>query len=133
MNNIVTKSGKMLFTLSECKAYIDKLESADVYPMKHGHWIPQGDDMWLCSNCKENIIFSIHESDRTEKQRYCCKCGARMDLDDTDGYTVKCGKWEQGKCTNCKKSVEDLFSGDFYWDDDDLHYCPNCGARMDGE
>ena len=82
MNNIVTKSGKILFTLSECKAYIDKLEK--------------------------------------EKPN-------------TEGYTIKRGKWEQGKCTNCKKSVEDLFSGDFYWDDDDLHYCPNCGARMDGD
>ena len=48
---------------------------------------------------------------------------------------VKHGKWEQGKCTNCEKSLEDLFSGDFYWDDDELHFCPNCGARMikDGE
>lgn len=82
MNNIVTKSGRMLFTLTECKAYIDKLEKEkDAQPIKHGHWIPQGDDMWLCSNCKENIIFSMHESDRTEKQRYCCKCGARMDGD----------------------------------------------------
>ena len=28
-----------------------------------------------------------------------------------EGYTdVKHGKWEQGKCTNCKKSLEDLFS-----------------------
>ena len=52
----------------------------DVQPVKHGRWISQGDDMWLCSNCKENKIFSMHESDRTEKQRYCCRCGARMDL-----------------------------------------------------
>lgn len=50
-----------------------------------------------------------------------------------EGYIAKRAKWEQSTCTNCKKSVEDLFSGDFYWDDDDLHYCPNCGARMDGE
>ena len=55
---------------------LDKVK--DVQPMKHGRWIPQGDDMWLCSNCKENIIYSEHESDRTEKQRYCCRCGARM-------------------------------------------------------
>lgn len=52
----------------------------DVQPVKHGRWIPQGDDMWLCSNCKENIIFSMSKSDRTEKQRYCCRCGARMDI-----------------------------------------------------
>ena len=58
--------------------FIKNMEAADVQPVKRGEWIPQGDDMWLCSNCKENIIFSMHESDRTEKQRYCCKCGARM-------------------------------------------------------
>lgn len=58
---------------------IDDMPAADVQPVRHGRWIPQGDDMWLCSNCKENIIFSMHESDRTEKQRYCCKCGARME------------------------------------------------------
>lgn len=61
---------------------ISETPAEDVQPMKHGRWIPQGNDMWLCSNCKENIIYSEHESDRTEKQRYCCKCGARMDLKD---------------------------------------------------
>jgi hypothetical protein len=55
--------------------------AADVQPVRHGRWIPQGDYMWLCSNCKENIIYSEHESDRIEKQRYCCKCGARMDAE----------------------------------------------------
>lgn len=58
---------------------IKDIKAANVQPVRHGRWIPQGDDMWLCSNCKENIIFSMHESDRTNKQRYCCKCGARMD------------------------------------------------------
>ena len=58
---------------------LEEMKAADVQPVKHGRWIPQGGDMWLCSNCKENIIFSMHESDRTEKQRYCCRCGARMD------------------------------------------------------
>ncbi len=46
---------------------------------------------------------------------------------------VKYGKWEHGKCTNCEKSLEDLFEGDFYYDSEDLHFCPNCGARMDGK
>ena len=59
---------------------IEVLKQPTIEPeVRHGRWIPQGDDMWLCSNCKENVIFSIHESDRTEKQRYCCRCGARMD------------------------------------------------------
>lgn len=64
--------------------FIDAIPAADVQPVKRGRWIPQGDDMWLCSNCRENIIFSMHESDRTEKQRYCCKCGARMDGDNSE-------------------------------------------------
>lgn len=58
---------------------IEALPVADVQPVRHGCWITQGDDMWLCSNCKKNIIYSMHESDRTENQRYCCRCGARMD------------------------------------------------------
>lgn len=64
--------------------HIDQIKPADVQPIRHGRWIPLGDNMWLCSNCKENIIYSMHESDRTEKQRYCCRCGAKMDLKDGD-------------------------------------------------
>jgi len=58
--------------------------SADVQPVKHGEWIPQGDEMWLCSQCKNNIIYSMSKLDRSEKQRYCSRCGARMDLKDGD-------------------------------------------------
>ena len=51
-----------------------------------------------------------------------------------EGYTEqKRGKWICGKCTNCKKSLEELFEGEFYYDCNELHYCPNCGARMDGD
>lgn len=54
-----------------------------------------------------------------------------------DVQPVKHGKWghgwEHGKCTNCKKSLEDLFEGDFYYDCEELHFCPNCGVRMDGD
>ena len=50
-----------------------------------------------------------------------------------EGYTpVKHGKWEHGKCTNCEKRLEDLFEGDFYYDVEELHFCPCCGAMMDG-
>ena len=66
-------------TESEFIYMIDSQPAIEAEPVRHGRWIPHGDDMWLCSNCKENIIFSMHESDRTEKQRYCCRCGARMD------------------------------------------------------
>ena len=65
--------------MAEAKQYIQNAQTLDYAPVVHGRWVPHGDDMWLCSNCKENIIFSMHESDRTEKQRYCCRCGAKMD------------------------------------------------------
>ena len=66
------------YAVQEYRDKVKNMPATDVQPIKHGQWIPQGDDMWLCSNCKENIIFSMHESDRTEKQRYCSRCGARM-------------------------------------------------------
>ena len=77
-------TGTMARTLFKAKdtLYSQQRYVIDVQPVKRGHWIPQGDDMWLCSNCKENIIYSEHESDRTEKQRYCCRCGARMEQEE---------------------------------------------------
>ena len=39
------------------------------------------------------------------------------------------------RCSECKTSLDDVVGG--YWDDPDdepkLNYCPNCGARMDGD
>lgn len=70
--------------LAEWLKELKERRAADGQPIRRGRWISQGNDMWLCSNCKENKIFSIHENDRTEKQRYCCRCGARMDLKDGD-------------------------------------------------
>lgn len=52
----------------------------------------------------------------------------------SDGFmVVKHGKWEHNRCTECGKSLDDLFSGDFYYDEEELKYCPNCGAKMEGE
>lgn len=47
------------------------------------------------------------------------------------GFTLmKQGKWVNSKCANCGKSLEDLFTGDFYYDDNEINFCPNCGAVM---
>ena len=39
------------------------------------------------------------------------------------------------RCGKCRAALEDMVGG--YWDDPTerpkLNYCPNCGARMDGE
>lgn len=45
----------------------------------------------------------------------------------------KHGKWEHDRCTECGKSLDDLFSGEFYYDEEELKFCPNCGAKMGGE
>lgn len=82
----------------------------------------------------------------------CCACGAQSSVREypratcdpdlrelwnnriNEGYTeVKHGKWKQEKCTNCGKSLEDLFEGEFYYDCEEIHFCPNCGAQMDGD
>ena len=47
--------------------------------------------------------------------------------------TVKHGKWEHNRCTECGISLDDLFSGEFYYDDEEVKFCPNCGAKMEGE
>ena len=75
----VLKAFKLKAIDSIIPEVINGMKAADVQPVKHGQWISQGDNMWICSNCKDNIIFSMHKSDRTKKQRYCYKCGARMD------------------------------------------------------
>lgn len=50
-----------------------------------------------------------------------------------DVQPVKRGKWVNGKCTICEKSLEDLFTGDFYYDDNEINFCPNCGSDMRGD
>lgn len=91
--------------------------TVDAEPVRHGRWIPSGDDMWLCSNCKENIIFSLHESDRTEKQRYCCRCGARMDVTDTNfGNIELVDGMDKAKilrqCNEIERAVNELYVKD---------------------
>lgn len=59
------------------------------------------------------------------------------DLQETINYIRtnqrKHGKWEHDRCTECGKSLEDLFSGEFYYDAEEVKFCPNCGAKMEGE
>lgn len=51
---------------------------------------------------------------------------------------VKHGKWvdrcvRDWHCSECGKKVPRQVYFDGYCYDDKLNYCPNCGARMDGE
>ena len=64
--------------------------AADVVPVKHGRWIPlEADgyadgfpvwDLWECSECQEE-----HSGDEDTLTPYCPNCGAKMDLEVTNG------------------------------------------------
>lgn len=70
MNNIVTKSGKMLFTLSECKAYIDKLEK-EKPNTGTSKWIESKDNpVCLCKKCRGWGFISF---------KFCPHCGRTME------------------------------------------------------
>ena len=56
------------------------IPSADVAPVRHGHWIkisPAG--IYECSECGKNVMTSDIEA-----YEYCHGCGARMDGDDNE-------------------------------------------------
>lgn len=51
-----------------------------------------------------------------------------------DAVPVVHGYWinwkDEHQCSVCKNTV---IMDDYLWMDDEYEFCPNCGARMDGE
>ena len=63
------------------KEDVDKVPTADVVEVKHGHWIPRKYG-WSCSNC--NAFLAQDDEDDTFNQKYrrncyCYSCGTKMD------------------------------------------------------
>lgn len=73
--------------LADCIASeISGLPAADVAPVRHGHWIGEGDgyadgelvfDVWHCSECDYCIDDGTDDPELLPK--YCPGCGALMD------------------------------------------------------
>lgn len=69
-------------TFSE-RCYADAIETvkyfpaADVAPVRHGHWIEDG-DYQICSECGEEHCWDEYRA------AYCDSCGAKMDGGDSD-------------------------------------------------
>lgn len=75
-----------LLTPEEFAEYLYELPAADVAPVRHGHWIGEGDgyadgelvfDVWYCSECDYCIDDGTDDPERLPK--YCPGCGALMD------------------------------------------------------
>ena len=62
---------------------IDYAPSADVEPVRHGHWIEHDEDIWSneaeCSECHKRIGHSGLPDRFLREFKYCHNCGAKMD------------------------------------------------------
>ena len=62
---------------------IDYAPSADVEPVRHGHWIEHDEDIWSneaeCSECHKRIGHSGLPDRFLGEFKYCHNCGAKMD------------------------------------------------------
>lgn len=65
---------------------LDRIPAADVAPVRHGHWIGEGDgyadgalvyDVWHCSECDYCIDDGTDAPELLPK--FCPNCGAKMD------------------------------------------------------
>lgn len=71
--------------VAECMDEIEDLPSADVQPVRHGHWIhdgldiPHGVDWMHCSECGKRDKYCP-----AAMTNYCPNCGAKMDGEQND-------------------------------------------------
>ena len=55
---------------------------------------------------------------------------------EVDAVEVVHGRWEDGECTACGFDIRDMIDGESEfrsWVWECVPYCPNCGAKMDGD
>jgi hypothetical protein len=73
--------------LNKAERAISEMPTADVQPVKHGHWVKGhcGVDEYIkCSVCRTRIVNTIVSLEGDAAEDYfdlCPKCGARMDGD----------------------------------------------------
>ena len=63
--------------------YVSRLATADVAPIRHGHWVTQegwtpDDYYYTCSICNEDF-YMIVGTPSDNNYKFCPHCGARMD------------------------------------------------------
>lgn len=85
----VYTNGAELVPIFRMKQWFEHLPSADVQPVRHGHWeyndSEQFEELYVdtmrCTNCGECVDGEIHirEYAIELEYKYCPNCGARMD------------------------------------------------------
>lgn len=65
------------FNVAMVFRHIRNAPTADVAPVRHGHWIEDG-DCQICSECDEEHCWDEYRA------AYCDSCGAKMDGKDGD-------------------------------------------------
>lgn len=68
-------------------ATLDHAPTVDAAPVRHGRWVPSGDDDFMCSACRERYftpalrysIYTGFDGVKLDRMAYCPNCGATMD------------------------------------------------------
>ena len=105
-------------SIETIQKWIDDAPTVDAEPVEF-EW---------CHDCKEY-----------DQNAHCCHRWTKVirntvnDLK-TQGYeSVRHGRWVDGHCSNCGCDVP-AYIIDWKWQKDmDAKFCPQCGAKMDGE
>lgn len=79
--------GKDCLPISIIAETIEEAPAVDAEPVRHGRWIPRGDDdsdagMYKCSECGDERYFGeevLTSEEAATYARYCPNCGAKMD------------------------------------------------------
>lgn len=77
---------------------------------------------------KENMLDVLDEFEEAAQHTHSCPCGARRtctNMDDAAADTFF-------KCSNCGCFAYSFFRYGDKDHADDLHFCPNCGAKVVG-
>ena len=88
----LSEVSRTIQNMTSIQEMLEKMPSADVQPVQHGHWIWDKDGMdfsigcWRCSVCgaKPATWWDTVESNPLDKigSHYCGNCGAKMDGDE---------------------------------------------------
>lgn len=85
---LVPRCEDYAFGLREAADYIEKAQTLDVAPVRHGRWVrcKGKSTLWHCSECGERIIYNstrktynIRKKNVAEVNKFCRACGAKMD------------------------------------------------------